>query len=91
MGEVSIGTIAAGTAAVGLAAVDTYLYFSKGGEKNIPPGWLTDHPKEGESADDFARRVCAARYGNVGGCGRGPGSEFSKIRKWAQDWIDKHG
>jgi len=61
------------------------------GRENIPPSWVTDRPRPGESADEFARRVCTARYGNVAGCGRGPGSEFNKIKKWAQDWINKHG
>lgn len=82
---------------VGTVAIIAYYYgpqivqFAKGGKQNIPPSWVNDRPRPGESADDFARRVCTARYGNVAGCGSGGGSEFNKIRKWAQDWINKHG
>ena len=68
-----------------------YLYYSKGGKQNIPPSWVTDRPSPGETADQFARRVCKGHYGSVAGCGSGPGSDFNKIRKWAQDWINKHG
>jgi len=76
---------------VALAGLAGLMLFAKGGKQNIPPSWVTDRPRPGESADDFARRVCTTRYGNVAGCGSGPGSEFNKIRKWAQDWINKHG
>ncbi|HKV78500.1 MAG TPA: RHS repeat-associated core domain-containing protein [Candidatus Sulfotelmatobacter sp.] len=74
-----------------VGVIDFSRSFAKGGKQNIPPTWITDRPRPGESADDFARRVCAARYGNVAGCGSGPGSEFNRIKKWAQDWINKHG
>jgi hypothetical protein len=85
-----VGAVVVGTVAVG--AYEGYkIHQAKGGKQNIPPSWVTDRPRPGESADDFARRVCTARYGNVAGCGSAPGSEFNKIRKWAQDWIDKHG
>jgi hypothetical protein len=80
---VLLGVLAAEGAAI--------IHMAKGGTQNIPPSWVTDRPEPGETADEFARRVCTARYGSVAGCGSGPGSEFNKIKKWAQDWINKHG
>ncbi len=64
---------------------------AKGGASQNPlPSWVADRPRPGETADDFARRVCQAKYPpNGAGCGSGGGSEFNKIRKWAQDWINK--
>jgi hypothetical protein len=83
--------LAAGVGVLMAFTVDQIKQMAKGGTQNIPPSWVTDRPRPGESADDFARRVCAARYGSVAGCGSGPGSEFNKIKKWAQEWINKHG
>ncbi len=79
--------------------VDAYLAYklynihqAKGGASQNPlPSWVTDRPRPGETADEFAGRVCQARYPPDGaGCGQGAGSEFNKIRKWAQEWINKH-
>ncbi len=66
VGEAIFGGIFIGT----VAAIDAFRYFAKGGPQNIPPSWVTDRPLPGESADEFARRVCTARYGNVAGCDR---------------------
>jgi hypothetical protein len=85
-------------AIVATVAVISYYYgpqiiqFAKGGESQNPlPTWVTDRPRLGETADEFAKRVCQARYPPDGaGCGIGAGSEFNKIRKWAQEWINKH-
>jgi len=67
------------------------IILAKGGASQNPlPSWVTDRPLIGETAEEFARRVCQARYPPDGaGCGEGAGSEFNKIRKWAQDWINK--
>ncbi|MGH9690166.1 MAG: RHS repeat-associated core domain-containing protein [Candidatus Acidiferrales bacterium] len=68
------------------------IMLAKGGASQNPlPSWVTDRPQTGESADEFAKRVCQARYPPDGaGCFKGAGSEFNRIRKWAQEWIDKH-
>jgi len=66
---------------------------AKGGASQNPvPSWVTARPKPGETADQFADRVCKDQYpqNNGAGCGRGPGSEYNRIRKWAQEWINKH-
>jgi RHS repeat-associated protein len=67
------------------------IILAKGGASNNPlPSWVNDRPRPGETADDFARRVCQAKYPpNGAGCGSGPGSEYNKIRKWAQDWMNR--
>jgi RHS repeat-associated protein len=61
--------------------------FSKGGKQNIVPSWAEGaRPNPGESASDFANRLCTQQYPpNGAGCGTGPGSERSKIQKWARD------
>lgn len=61
------------------------IHMAKGSPQNILPNWVTARPMRGESVDEFATRVCTARYGS------GPGSDFNKIKKWAQEWINKHG
>jgi hypothetical protein len=70
------------------AALDvTILMMSRGGRQNIVPSWAEGaRPLAGESASQFADRLCKARYPPDGaGCGEGPTSERSKIRKWARD------
>jgi hypothetical protein len=75
-GAVFIGTV---------AVVDLTLYFSKGGDQNILPSWAEgERPLPGESAKDFARRLSDAHHG-AKPYPTGPGSEFSKIKKWARD------
>jgi RHS repeat-associated protein len=55
-----------------------------GGNQNIKPSWAAgDQPKPGESASQFAKRVCDARYG-PGNYPKGPGSEFNALLKWAR-------
>jgi len=60
---------------------------AKGGRQNIVPSWAEGaRPLPGESASEFADRLCTQQYPpNGAGCGQGPGSERSKIRKWARD------
>jgi hypothetical protein len=56
----------------------------KEGAKDIP-SWVEGmRPKVGQSGKDFAKEVCDAKYGE-GNYKTGPGSEFSKIKKW----VDK--
>jgi hypothetical protein len=65
---------------------------AKGGASQNPlPSWVTDRPKQRETNVQFADRVCKDRYPPDGvGCNKGqPGGEYSRIRKWAQDWINK--
>ena len=50
------------------------------------PSWVRDVPNAGESGREFARRVMDERYGEGGWSGTGPGSEYSRIKKWA----DRH-
>lgn len=47
------------------------------------PGWVRgERPLLGEKGRDFASRMLDDKYG-PGNYPRGPGSEFSKIQKWA--------
>lgn len=82
----SVGTVVAiGAAAVGIASAAYlgYQYFAKGGPQNIVPSWAEgERPLPGETAADFAKRLCDQRYG-PGNYNRGPASEYSKIKKWA--------
>jgi hypothetical protein len=70
-----------------VAAIDTYQYFAQHGKQNIVPSWAEGaRPLPEESASDFADRLCKQQYPPDGaGCGTGPGSELSKIQKWARD------
>jgi hypothetical protein len=70
--------------AVGIADI---IHLSRGGKQNIVPSWAAgSRPLSGESASQFADRLCQAQYPPDGaGCGTGPGSERNKIRKWARD------
>ncbi|MGH9352417.1 MAG: RHS repeat-associated core domain-containing protein, partial [Terriglobia bacterium] len=63
------------------------IYQAKGGKQNIVPSWAAGaRPFPGESASEFANRLCKQQYPPDGaGCGNGPGSERNKIRKWAHD------
>jgi len=73
--------IAAGMPVV--AGVEAYLTYSKDGTQNIVPSWAEgEKPLPGETAVEFAKRLCDARHGR-GTYNTGPGSEFSKIKKWA--------
>ena len=57
---------------------------SKGGPRNILPSWAEgQRPNPGESASQFAKRLCDARYG-PGNYPTGPGSEYNLILKWAR-------
>lgn len=65
------------------AVIDLSKQFAKGGDQNILPSWAEgERPRPGESARDFAKRLCDAHFG-VGNYNTGPGSDFSKIKKWA--------
>jgi RHS repeat-associated protein len=80
-GEVAFGALFL----VVTAVVDTSRQFARWGTQNIVPSWAEgERPLPGESATDFAKRLCDARYG-AGKYPTGPGSEFSKIKKWARD------
>jgi RHS repeat-associated protein len=47
------------------------------------PSWAQgEAPRVGENGRDFARRILDGRYGEGGWEGTGPGSEFSRIRKF---------
>jgi hypothetical protein len=53
----------------------------KEGAKDVPE-WAKGHrPKIGEAGKDFAERLLTEKYG-VENYPRGPGSEYSKIKKW---------
>jgi hypothetical protein len=56
------------------------------GKDNIRPSWAEKYglPRPGESGKDFADRLCRAEFG-PNGCpdGKGPGSDHSKLKKWA--------
>ncbi|MGB6476516.1 MAG: hypothetical protein WBF04_20890 [Candidatus Sulfotelmatobacter sp.] len=67
--------------------VEQNLKMAKGGKQNIVPSWAEGaRPNPGESASDLADRLCKQQYPPDGaGCGTGPGSERSKIQKWARD------
>jgi len=69
-----------------MVATDIYIY-SKGGKQNIVPSWAEgQRPIAGESASEFANRVCRTHYPPSGaGCGTGPGSERNKIQRWARE------
>jgi hypothetical protein len=46
------------------------------------PSWAVgERPRTTESGRDFARRLLDGKYG-PGNYPTGPGSEFSKIKKW---------
>ena len=46
------------------------------------PGWARGgRPLTTETGREFARRLCDDKYG-AGNYPTGPGSEFSKIKKW---------
>ena len=52
-----------------------------------PPSWARGRiPEEGQSGRDFARRLLDEKYGPGNWKEKGPGSEFSRIKKWA----DRH-
>lgn len=57
-------------------------HMAKGGDQNIRPSWAEPYglPKEGESGKDFAERICREAGRD---CGSGPGSDFEKLKKWA--------
>lgn len=58
----------------------------RAGKENIRPSWAEKYglPRPGESGNQFADRVCKAEFGPTG-CpgGEGPGSDYSKLKKWA--------
>ena len=56
----------------------------KGGKsKNDIPDFAEGHaPRVGESGKDFSKRLLDRWYGNGKWEGTGPGSEFSKVKKW---------
>jgi RHS repeat-associated protein len=51
------------------------------GAKDVPSWAKGERPNTGESGKDFADRIVGEKYGK-GNYPTGPGSEFSKIRKW---------
>ena len=55
---------------------------AKEGAKDVPEWARGYRPKIGEAGKDFARRLLDEKYGS-GKYPRGPGSEFSNIKKWA--------
>jgi RHS repeat-associated protein len=70
-------------AALVLTAVAVVGYYY--GTQNIVPSWAEgQRPLAGESARQFADRLCKLRYPPDGaGCGTGGKSERNRIRKWA--------
>jgi len=49
---------------------------------NDPPSWAKGNsPNEGESGNDFAKRLMDEKYGE-GNYDKGPNTEYNKIRKW---------
>ena len=55
--------------------------------KNDVPDWARGFvPKNGETPNEFARRVCAERGQEPG---KGPGSNLSKISKWGNSSFQK--
>ena len=56
---------------------------SSGKEKSSDvPSWAKgEKPKEGESGNDFAKRLMDKKYGK-GNYKTGPGSEYNKLRKY---------
>jgi hypothetical protein len=53
----------------------------KDGAKDVPSWAKGERPNVGESGKDFADRLFGKKYGGPPS-DRGPGSEWSKIRKW---------
>lgn len=50
---------------------------------NDVPSWAQGEvPFEGESGNEFAKRLLDDKYGG-GNYRKGPGTEFNRIRKWA--------
>lgn len=88
-GLAEVAVLGLGTVAVvyGPEIVNGVKQLSKGGKQNIVPSWAEGaQPLPGESASQFADRLCEQQYPpNGAGCGSGPGSERSKIQKWARD------
>ncbi len=80
------GAIAITIGVIGYEGYQLYK-MSKGGKQNIVPSWAEGaRPNVGESASQFADRLCKQQYPPDGAaCGSGPGSERSKIQKWARD------
>ena len=60
----------------------------KEGAKDIPSWAKGERPQVGESGKEFAKRLLDRRYGE-GEYKKGPGSEYNKIKKWAdRSFID---
>jgi hypothetical protein len=74
------------TMGLGYLGYQAYTHFAGKGKENIRPTWAEKYglPKPGESAVQFAKRLCDAEFG-VGNYNTGPGSDYSKLRKWARD------
>jgi hypothetical protein len=53
----------------------------KEGAKDVPQWAKGQRPRIGEAGNAFAKRLLDEKYG-PGNYPQGPGSEFSKIRKW---------
>jgi len=69
-----------------ILGADLLYQIYQAGKENIRPSWAEKYglPRPGESGNQFADRVCKAEYG-PGGCpgGKGPGSDYNKLKKWA--------
>ena len=51
------------------------------GAKDVPSWAKGEVPWEDENGKEFAKRLCDDKHGN-GNYPTGPGSEYSKIKKW---------
>jgi hypothetical protein len=82
--------VIAGGAAIAGAGAGIYIIYRKVTKKSgketgsDTPSWISQYPKEpGESCAAFAARILNAKYstGSAKASQRGPGSEYSKIKK----------
>jgi RHS repeat-associated protein len=83
-GGATAGATVGATIGGALGGIVGNILCSKGGPRNILPSWAEgQRPNPGESASQFAKRLCDARYG-PGNYPAGPGSEYNLILKWAR-------
>ena len=59
-------------------------------ERRTYPNWAKgERPKVGESGKDFAKRLLDPKYGSGNWNETGPGSEYSKLKKYAdRNFVD---
>ena len=79
-------TLVAGSEIVGNGIHEAFRHLHFYGNENIRPSWAEKYglPLAGESGTEFATRICKLEYPPDGaGCGKGPGSDYEKLKKWA--------